>query len=103
MTLDSEALFAKELYDLLAKLEVVSPTSNKVIACLLAGMVIRGKCKKVDACSRASILKEKSLKSKGKSGAIGKVYLSSMMVFCLLTRPHGLSGHCGFGGIICRR
>lgn len=28
MTLDSEALFAKELYDLLAMLEVVSPTSS---------------------------------------------------------------------------
>ena len=54
---NSNALFAKELCDLLASVEVARPGLGRSIACLLTGTPIRGKSKKV---------------GKGKSGAIGK-------------------------------
>ena len=56
-TPNSNALFAKELCDLLASVEVARPGLGRSIACLLTGTPIRGKSKKV---------------GKGKSGAIGK-------------------------------
>ena len=54
---NSNALFAKELCDLLASVDVARPGLGRSIACLLTGTPIRGKSKKV---------------GKGKSGAIGK-------------------------------
>jgi hypothetical protein len=44
---NSNALFAKELCDLLASLEVVSPGSGKAIACLLAEKATEDKIKNV--------------------------------------------------------
>ena len=56
------ALFAKELCDLLASVEVARLGLGRSIACLLTGTPIRGKQKKV---------------GKGKSGAIGKASLAT--------------------------
>jgi hypothetical protein len=70
LTLSPDALFAKELCDLLSKLEVAIPGCGRAIACLLTGMAIKGNGKKVDDCPR----KEKSMKGKHKkSGTIGKM------------------------------
>jgi hypothetical protein len=69
-TLSPDALFAKELCDVLIKLEAAIPGCGRAIACLLTGTEIKGKGKKVDDCPR----KEKSLKCKHKkSGAIGRM------------------------------
>lgn len=58
-----DALFAKELCNLLSSLEADSPESGKAVACILTGKVNKDKIKKV----------EKSLRSKNKkSDAIGK-------------------------------
>lgn len=70
---DADALFVKELCDVLVSLEAASPGYGKTIACLLTGKTSRGKIKKVDACPHAGIPKEKSVRSRGKkSGAIRK-------------------------------
>jgi hypothetical protein len=61
-TPSSDALFAKELCDLLASVEVARPGLGRSIACLLTGTPIRGKQKKV---------------GKGKSGAKGKASLAA--------------------------
>ena len=62
-TPNSEALFAKELYDLLASLEVASPGFGKAIACILTEKVSTSKIEKV----------KKALRSKGKKcGVIEK-------------------------------
>ena len=61
-TPNSNALFAKELCDLLASVEVARPGLGRSIACLLMGTPIKGKQKKV---------------GKGKSGAIGKASLAA--------------------------
>ena len=53
---NSNALFAKELCDLLASVEVARPGLGRSIACLLTGTPVRDKQKKV---------------GKGKSGAKG--------------------------------
>ena len=69
---NSNALFAKELCDLLASVETVSPGTGRAIACLLTGTTFKGKYK-VSDCPRTGIVKEKSLRCKGKkSGATGK-------------------------------
>ena len=57
---NSNALFAKELCDLLASVEVARPGLGRSIACLLTGTPIRDKQKKVHKC---------------KSGVIGKASL----------------------------
>jgi hypothetical protein len=68
-TLSPDALFAKELCDVLSKLEAAIPGCGRAIACLLTGTAVKGNGKKVNDCPR----KEKSLKCKHKkSGAIGK-------------------------------
>ena len=61
-TPNPDALFAKELCDLLASVEVARPGLGRSIACLLTGTPIKGKKKKV---------------GKGKSGAIGKASLAA--------------------------
>ncbi|KAM3294795.1 hypothetical protein ACQJBY_037589 [Aegilops geniculata] len=61
-TSNPDALFAKELCDLLASVEVARPGLGRSIACLLTGTPIRGKQKKV---------------GKGKSGAMGKASLAA--------------------------
>ena len=61
-TPNPDALFVKELCDLLASVEVAKPGLGRSIACLLTGTPIRGKQKKV---------------GKGKSGAIGKASLAA--------------------------
>jgi hypothetical protein len=69
-----DILFAKELCDLLSKVEVAIPGCGKAIACLLIGLTTKDKGKKVDDCSRTNIPRKKSLKCKDKkSCAIGKV------------------------------
>ena len=69
---NSNALFAKELCDLLASVEAISPGTGRATACLLTGTTFKGKYK-VSDCPRTGIVKEKSLRCKGKkSGAIGK-------------------------------
>ena len=73
-----EALFVKELCELLASVEKASPGKGKAIACLLVEMTTSGKSKKVKDCPRDSILKVKSTRSKGKkSGAMGKAYAAA--------------------------
>ena len=57
---NSNAIFAKELCDLLASVEVARPGLGRSIACLLTGTPIRGKQKKM---------------GKGKSDVIGKASL----------------------------
>jgi hypothetical protein len=57
---NSEALFAKELSDLLVSLEAVSPGYGMEIACVLAGKASKDMIKKV----------EKSLRSKRKKRVI---------------------------------
>jgi hypothetical protein len=64
VSVDSEALFAKDLCDLLVSLEAASPGYGKEIACLLLGKDTGDKVKKVKEYLRS--------KSK-KSGAIRKV------------------------------
>ncbi|XBH92908.1 hypothetical protein VPH35_083943 [Triticum aestivum] len=59
-TPNSNALFAKELCDLLASVEVARPGLGRSIACLLTGTPIRGKQKKM---------------GEGKSDVIGKASL----------------------------
>ncbi|XBI61397.1 hypothetical protein VPH35_042203 [Triticum aestivum] len=61
-TPNSNALFAKELYDLLASVEVARPGLGRSIACLLTGTPIRDKQKKV---------------GNRKSGAKGKTSLTA--------------------------
>ena len=61
-TPNPDALFAKELCDLLTSVEVAKPGLGRSIACLLTGTPIRGKQKKV---------------GKGKSCAIGKASLTA--------------------------
>jgi hypothetical protein len=69
-TLSPDALFAKELCDVLSKLEVAIPGCGRAIPCLLTGTSIKGNGKKVDDCP----WKEKSLKCKHKkSGTNGKM------------------------------
>jgi hypothetical protein len=68
--LSPDALFAKELCDVLSKLEVDIPGCGRAIACLLTGTAIKSNGKKVDDCPRM----EKSMKGKHKkSGTIGKM------------------------------
>ena len=68
---NSDALFAKELCDLLSAVEVAIPGCGRAIACLLTGTTTKGKSK-IGDCPRSS--KEKSLRCKGKkSGTVGKV------------------------------
>jgi hypothetical protein len=59
-----DALFAKELCDILSSLEVALPGCGRAIACLLTGTTIKGKSK-VGACPRTSNRKEKSHRRKG--------------------------------------
>ena len=59
-TPNPDALFAKELCDLLASVEVARPGLGRSIACLLTGTPIRGKQKKM---------------GEGKSDVIGKASL----------------------------
>jgi hypothetical protein len=68
LTLSPDALFAKELCDVLSKLEAAIPGCGRAIAYLLTRTAVKGNDKKVNDCPR----KEKSLKGKHKkSGAIG--------------------------------
>jgi hypothetical protein len=68
-----DALFAKELCDVLISLEATVPGCGRAIACLLTGSTIKSKSKKVGDCPRTGTRKEKSLRCKGKKGeAIGK-------------------------------
>jgi hypothetical protein len=68
------ALFAKELCNLLNKVEVACPRCKRAIAYLLTGTKIKGKRKKVGDCPRSGVRKEKSLRCKHKkSAAICKV------------------------------
>jgi hypothetical protein len=65
-----DALLAKELCDLLSGLETAIFGLGRAIACLLTGMPIKDKIKKVGDCSCTGIRKEKSLRCKDKkSGA----------------------------------
>ena len=67
---NSNALFAKELCDLLASVETVSPGTGRAIACLLTGTTFKGKYKKASDCPRSGIVKQKPPRCKGKkSGA----------------------------------
>jgi hypothetical protein len=69
----SDALFAKELCDLLSRLDVIIPGFGRAIACLLTGTKIKGKIKKVGGCPQTGIRKGKSLRCKDKkSGDIVK-------------------------------
>ena len=61
-TPNSNALFAKELCDLLASVEVARPGLGRSIACLLTGTPTRGKQKKA---------------GKGQSGATSKASLGA--------------------------
>jgi hypothetical protein len=54
-THDSYALVAKELCDLLSRLDVVIPRFGRVIACLLTEMKINGKSKKVGVCPQTAL------------------------------------------------
>ena len=64
------ALFAKELCDLLASVETVSPGTGRAIACLLTGTAFKGKYKKASDYPRSGIVKQKPPRCKGKkSGA----------------------------------
>jgi hypothetical protein len=73
-TLSPDALFAKELCDVVSKLEVAIPGCGRAIACLLTGTAIKGNGKKVDDSPR----KEKSIKGKHKkSGTIGKMHAAA--------------------------
>jgi hypothetical protein len=68
-----DALVAKELCDLLSRLDVVIPGFGRVIACLLIGTKIKGKSKKVGDCPQTGTRKGKSLRCKDKkSGETGK-------------------------------
>ena len=49
---NSNALFAKELCDLLASVEAISPGTGRAIACLLTGSTFKGKCKEASDCPR---------------------------------------------------
>jgi hypothetical protein len=74
--LNPDALFAKELCDLLSSLEAANPGLGRAIVCLLTGMTTKGKSKskskKVGDFPRTGIRNEKSIKCKDKkSGAIG--------------------------------
>jgi hypothetical protein len=70
LALNSDALFTKELCDVLSSLEAASPGCGRVIACLLIGSTIKSKSKKVGDCPTG---KEKSLRLKGKKkDATGK-------------------------------
>jgi hypothetical protein len=57
---NSEALFGKELYDLLVSLEAANPGYGKEIACVLTGKASKGLIRKV----------EKSLRSRKKNSII---------------------------------
>jgi hypothetical protein len=65
-THNSDALIAKELCDLLSRLDVVIPGFGRVIACLLTGMKIKDKSKKVGDCPQTGTRKGKSLRCKDK-------------------------------------
>jgi hypothetical protein len=72
--LNSDALFAKELCDILSSLEAANPGIGRALACILTGDTIKSKSKKVSDCPRTGIHKEKSLRRKDKkSGTIRKV------------------------------
>jgi hypothetical protein len=64
--LSPDALFAKELCDMLSKLEAAIPGCGRAIACLLTGSTIKSKGKKVGDCPWTDTKKEKSLGCKGK-------------------------------------
>jgi hypothetical protein len=59
-----DALFAKELCDILSSLEAAIPGCGRAVACLLTGTPIKGKSK-VGVCPRTGKRKEKSLRRKG--------------------------------------
>jgi hypothetical protein len=72
-THNSDALVAKELCDLLSRLDVLIPGFGRAIACLLTGTKIKGKSKKVGDCHQTGTQKDKSLRCKDKkSGDTGK-------------------------------
>jgi hypothetical protein len=72
--LNSDALFAKELCDILSSLEAANPGIGRALACILTGDTIKSKSKKVSDCPRTGIQKDKSLRRKDKkSGTIRKV------------------------------
>ena len=69
-----DALFAKELCDLLSSVEAACPGSGRAIACLLTGTKIKGRSKKVKDCHRTGTRRGKRLTSKDKkNSAIEKV------------------------------
>jgi hypothetical protein len=59
-----DALFAKELCDILSSLEAAIPGCGRAVACLLTGTPIKGKSK-VGVSPRTGKRKEKSLRRKG--------------------------------------
>jgi hypothetical protein len=72
-THNPDVQFAKELCDLLNKVENSIPGCGRAIACLLTGTTIKDKGKKVSDCS-----KKKSLRCKNKkSSAIGKALVAA--------------------------
>jgi hypothetical protein len=72
--LNPDALFAKELCDVLSSLGAAVPGCGRALACLLTGSTLKSKSKKVGDCARTGTGKEKSLRLKGKKkDAIGKV------------------------------
>jgi hypothetical protein len=72
--LNSDALFAKELCDILSSLEAANLGIGRALACILTGDIIKSKSKKVSDCPRTGIQKDKSLRRKDKkSGTIRKV------------------------------
>jgi hypothetical protein len=72
-THNSDALVAKELCDLLSRLDILIPGFGRAIACLLTGMEIKGKSNKVGDCRQTGTRKDKSLRCKdNKSGDTGK-------------------------------
>jgi hypothetical protein len=76
--LNSDALFAKELCDILSSLEAANPGIGRALACILTGSTIKSKIKKVRDCPRTGIQKEKSLKRKDKkSGTIRKTSVAT--------------------------
>jgi hypothetical protein len=63
---NSDALFAKELCNLLSRLDVLIPRFGRAIACLITGTEIKGKSKKVGDCPQTGTRKGKSLRCKYK-------------------------------------
>jgi hypothetical protein len=50
-----DALLAKEVYDLLSRLDTAIPGLGRAIACLLTGIPIKGKSKRVGDCPRTGM------------------------------------------------